>query len=232
MDHTLSILLQNFTLWDVFGLVLLLLGWLGGTFIIERTHAKRPSMHALMGEYRMEWMRQMITRQPRIFDMATLTMMRQGTAFFASGCMIAVGGCVALLGSSDQLSILASDISPELVSPRSVWEIKILLMMVLLASGFLKFVWAMRLFGYCAIVVAATPNDPEDPQALPRATKAGHLANTAAKSFNRGLRAVYFCIAALTWLIGSSAFILATIITIWILYRREYASQSREIIEG
>lgn len=232
MDHTLSILLQNFTLWDAAGLILLLLGWLGGTAMIERTHAKRPSMHALMSDYRMQWMQQMITRQPRIFDMTTLTMMRQGTAFFASGCMIAIGGCVALLGSSDQLSVLASDLSPELVAPRSVWELKILLMMLLLASGFLKFVWAMRLFGYCAIVVAATPNEPEDAQAGPMATKAGHLANTAAKSFNRGLRAIYFCIAALTWLIGAGAFILATLITIWILYRREYASQSRVIIEG
>jgi len=232
MDQTLSNLLQNFSYWDGAGIILLLLGWWGGTAMIERTHAKRPSMHALMSAYRLEWMRQMLTRQPRIFDMATLTLMRQGTAFFASGCMIAIGGCVALLGSSEQLTVLAGDISAELISPRIVWEIKILVLMLLLANGFLKFVWAMRLFGYCAIVMAAAPNDPEDAQALPMAAKAGQLANTAAKSFNRGLRSVYFSIATLTWLIGSGAFIAATLITIWVLYRREYASQSRGIIDG
>ena len=136
MDQTLSNLLQNFSYWDGAGIILLLLGWWGGTAMIERTHAKRPSMHALMSAYRLEWMRQMLTRQPRIFDMATLTLMRQGTAFFASGCMIAIGGCVALLGSSEQLTVLAGDISAELISPRIVWEIKILVLMLLLANGF------------------------------------------------------------------------------------------------
>ena len=232
MAETLINLLQNFTPLDSAALILLLLGWLGGTFFIERPSAKRPSMHALMSDYRMEWMQQMITRQPRIFDMATLSVMRQGTAFFGSGCMIAIGGCVALLGQAEQLTMLAGDINPEFVAPRIVWEVKILLLMLLLANGFLKFVWAMRLFGYCAIVMAAVPNEPENPEAAPMAAKAGHLANTAAKSFNRGLRSVYFTIAALTWLIGSWAFIAATLITIWVLYRREYASQSREIIEG
>jgi len=232
MDRTLINLLENFTLFDAIALALLLIGWLGGTVIIENSTAKRPSMHALMSEYRLKWMQQMITRQPRIFDVATLTMMRQGTAFFASGCMIAIGGCVALLGQAEQLTMLAGDISPEFSVPRIVWELKILLLMLLLANGFLKFVWAMRLFGYCAIVMAAVPNEPDDPEATPMATKAGNLANTAAKSFNRGLRSVYFCIAALTWLIGSWAFIATTLVTIWVLYRREYASQSRGIIEG
>ena len=232
MAETLINLLLNFTPLDAVALLLLLLGWLGGTFIVERPSANRPSIHALMSDYRMAWMQQMITRQPRLFDMATLTVMRQGTAFFGSGCMIAIGGCVALLGQAEQLTMLAGDINPEFTAPRIVWEIKILFLMVLLANGFLKFVWAMRLFGYCAIVMAAVPNDAENPDAIPMAEKAGHLANTAAKSFNRGLRSVYFTIAALTWLIGSWAFIAATLITIWVLYRREYASQSRGIIEG
>lgn len=232
MDKTLINLLQNFTLIDAIALALLLVGWLGGTYIIENASAKRPSMHLLMSDYRMKWMQQMITRQPRIFDMTTLTMMRHGTAFFASGCMIAIGGCVALLGQAEQLTMLAGDISPEFTVPRIVWELKILLLMVLLANGFLKFVWSMRLFGYCAIVMAAVPNEPENPETAPMAAKAGHLANTAAKSFNRGLRSVYFTIATLTWLIGSWAFIGATLITIWVLFRREYASQSRGIIEG
>ncbi len=232
MIDTLKNLLQHFTPLDLAALGVLLIGWLGGTFLIERDNAKRPSMHMLMSDYRLKWMQQMITRQPRIFDMTTLAIMRQGTAFFTSGCMIAIGGCVALLGQAEQLTMLAGDISPEFAVPRIVWELKILLLMVLLANGFLKFVWSMRLFGYCAIVMAAVPNDAGDPEAEPMAHKAGNLANTAAKSFNRGLRSVYFCIAALTWLIGSWAFIAATLATIWVLYRREYASQSRGIIEG
>ena len=44
--------------------------------------------------------------------------------------------------------------------------------MALLANGFLKFVWAVRLFGYCAIVMASTPNDPKNKTTYATAAKA------------------------------------------------------------
>ncbi len=52
-----------------------------------------------MKEYRRDWMRQFVTRQPRIFDATMIDSLRQGTAFFASACMIAIGGGVALIGN-------------------------------------------------------------------------------------------------------------------------------------
>lgn len=220
-------LLQNFDLPDAVALILMLVAWLGSTYFIEKPNGARKSTHVLMTDYRFKWMQQMITRQPRMFDVNMLAIMRQGTAFFASSCMIAIGGGIALFGSTEQLTILAGDISPELSAPRFVWELKILLLMVLLANGFLKFVWAMRLFGYCAIVMAAVPNDPEDPETEPLARKAAQLANYGSTSFNRGLRSVYFSIASLTWLIGSGAFIVAILVTLWVLFRREFASRSR-----
>ena len=173
----------------------------------------------------------MLTRQPRVFDSNLLGIMRQGTTFFASSCMIAIGGCIALLSNAEQLTFLARDISPNIATPRVVWEIKILVVMVLLANGFLKFVWAIRVFGYCGIVMASVPNDPDDPEAKPMAAKAADLANNAASSFNGGLRSIYFTIAALTWLIGSGALIAATLITIWILYRREFVSRTHQTLK-
>lgn len=44
-----------------------------------------------MNAYRREWMRHFVTRSPRIFDGNILTTLREGTAFFASACLIAVG---------------------------------------------------------------------------------------------------------------------------------------------
>ena len=102
-----------------------------------------------------------------------------------------------------------------------------LVVLLLLANAFLKFVWSVRLFGYCAIVMASTPNDPTDDAAYPTAEKSAEIANHAARSFNRGMRSVYFTIAALTWLIGAIPLILATLVTLTLIYRREFNSRTR-----
>ena len=83
-----------------------------------------------------------------------------------------------------------------------------------------------------AVVMAAVPNDPTDAYALPRAQKAGEINITAAKSFNRGLRSVYFALAACGWLLGPYALIGATALTALVLWRREFASRSRAVLMG
>lgn len=223
-------LLTHFSGLDALSVAALMLAWLGSTLLIERKGAKTPSTHMLMETYRERWMVQMVTRTPRIFDSAVLGIMRQGATFFASSCMIAIGGCVALLGGADQLTMFASDLANTTVAPKVVWEVKILLLMALLANGFLKFVWSVRLFGYCAIVMASTPNDATDDTAYPTAAKAAEIANHAARSFNRGMRSVYFTIAALTWLIGALPLLLATLVTLILIYRREFSSRTRHAL--
>ena len=220
----------HFVLFDALSVVGLILAWLGSTVVIERTDVAKPSTHILMETYRERWMVQMVTRNPRIFDSSVLCMMRQGATFFASSCMIAIGGCVALVGGADQITVFASTLANTTVAPKIVWEIKILLLMALLANGFLKFVWAVRLFGYCAIVMASTPNDPKNKTTYATAAKAAEIANHAARSFNRGMRSVYYTIAALTWLIGPLPLMLATITTLILIYRREFSSHTRHVL--
>lgn len=222
--------LTYFTLIDALAVGALIFAWLGSTALIERKGAAKPSTHMLMEAYRERWMVQMVTRTPRIFDSSVLAIMRQGATFFASSCMIAIGGCVALMGGADQLTMFASDLANTPVAPKVVWEVKILLLMALLANGFLKFVWSVRLFGYCAIVMASTPNDAKDETAYPTAAKAAEIANHAARSFNRGMRSVYFTIAALTWLIGAWPLLLATVVTLTLIYRREFNSRTRQAL--
>ena len=93
-----------------------------------------------------------------------------------------------------------------------------------LANGFLKFAWGNRLFGYCGVLMAAVPNDPDDPKAYSRAMQAGEINIAAARNFNRGLRSVYFALAAAAWLAGPAALTLAAMVTVTVIWRREFAS--------
>ena len=214
---------------DIAGLALLFAGWIAIGWRIESKTTTRPSVSVLMAEYRREWMRMMVTRQTRTFAAQVLSTLRQGASFFASATMIAIGGGLALIGNAERLQGLASDLTMSR-DPIFVWEVKLLVTLIFLANAFLKFVWSHRLFGDCAVLIAAVPNDPEDAAATPRAAKAAEVNITAARSFNRGLRSVYFALGSAAWFLGTMPLIVATLITLFVLWRREFASQSRAIL--
>jgi uncharacterized membrane protein len=214
---------------DLAGLALLFSGWIVIGWRIEAKGRWRPSVSILMAEYRREWMRMMVTRQTRMFDAQVLSTLRQGASFFASATMIAIGGGLALIGNAERLQGIASDLTMSL-DPIFVWEVKLLVTLIFLANAFLKFVWAHRLFGYCAVLIASVPNEADDPHALPRAAKAADVNIAAARSFNRGLRSVYFALGSAAWFLGTWPLIVATVITLAVLWRREFASQSRAVL--
>lgn len=202
----------------------LVLGWR-----IENPAGSRPSVSVLMADYRREWMRQMITRQPRIFDAQTIGTLRQGSSFLASTCVIAIGGTLALIGNAERLASVAENLIMA-EQPVFVWEIKLLLVVFFLANAFLKFIWSNRLFGYCSVLMAAVPNEPTDPEAPKMARKAAEINVSAARSFNRGLRSVYFGLASVAWLGGAPLLIAGAILTLFVIWRREFASHSRGIL--
>jgi uncharacterized membrane protein len=104
------------------------------------------------------------------------------------------------------------------------------LVVAFLANALLKFIWAHRLFGYCSILMAAVPNDPNHPEAAHRATQAADINITGAKSFNRGLRSIYFALGALGWLLGPWGLVAGALVISAILIRRDFGSTSREVM--
>lgn len=218
-----------FSVYDFASLAILIVGWLIVGWLIEHSSSNLPSTSRLMADYRRAWMREMITREPRIFDAQIVSSLRQGTAFFASTSVLALGGVLALLGNAETLTIVAGDLVQS-DAPIFVWEVKLLLMILFLANAFLKFVWANRLFGYASVVMATVPNDPNHPDCEARAGQSAEINILAAQSFNRGLRSVYFALAATAWLGGPFLLMLATIVTLFVIGRREFRSRARQVL--
>lgn len=210
---------------DAAALATLVLAWLVSGWLTENPPTSRPSVSLLMEDYRREWMRTFVTRQPRIFDATLIDSLRQSTAFFASASMIAIGGGIALIGNAGTVERLTAGL-PIGTGSQEV-ALHMLPVIALLGNALLKFVWAHRLFGYCSILMAAVPNDPADPLAFHRAAQAAAINITAAKSFNRGLRSIYFALAALGWLLGPWGLMTGAILASAVLMRREFASASR-----
>lgn len=221
--------MPNLPFLDILAVSLTVIVWLGIGYAIENPPRQRLSVSYLMQDYRRQWMRQMITRVPRVFDGTIIDSLRQGTAFFASASMIAVGGGLAIVGNPAVVMGIANDLP--LSSDVANLRLRALFVVLFLANALLKFVWANRLFGYCAVMMGAVPNDPADPMAAVRAAQAADLNIHAAKSFNRGLRSIYFALGALGWLLGPYALMVTTVLASGVLIRRDFASVSREIIQ-
>ncbi|MBK5933529.1 putative membrane protein [Rhodovulum imhoffii] len=215
---------------DATAVAIWVLTWLVSGFAIERGLGPRcPSASVLMKDYRRDWMHAMAGRDSRMFDSGILSTLRQGTTFFASASMILIGSGLALIGNTERLLGVAEDLTLS-TAPAIVWEVKILVVLLFVTNAFLKFVWSHRLFGYCAVLMGAVPNDTADPQTFRRADQAAKINMTAARSFNRGLRALYFALGGLAWLLGAVPLMLATLVTVLVLLRREFASQSRRAL--
>ncbi|WP_422062867.1 DUF599 domain-containing protein [Shimia sp.] len=222
-------LIAQFSRLDAAAVLTTLLAWFATTHLIENPPKNRPSVSRLMAFYRQEWMVHYVERNVRVFDAQIMGNLRQSTAFFASSSMIAIGGLVALIGNTDQIAGVTKDLT-QTAEPEFVLELKLVLILVFIGNAFLKFVWSHRLFGYCAVLMAAVPNDANHPAALSRAQKAGAINITASRSFNRGIRAIYFGLAAAAWLLGPIMLMLGVCVTVIVLGRREFASQSRAVL--
>ena len=93
---------------DYAAMAILLGAWLWIGWKIEHPSPQKPSVALVMDGYRRDWMHEMVTRQPRMFDAQVVAAMRQGSTFFASTTMIAIGGGLALLGNTERLAGVAT----------------------------------------------------------------------------------------------------------------------------
>lgn len=219
------------TLIDAIAIGFLVFTLVGCGWLIEHPPKSRPSVTKIMSQNRREWMRVFVTRDPRIFDAQIVATLRQGTSFFASTSILAIGGVLALISNTEPLSGVAEDIA-RLDVPVVIWQVKLGVVALLLTNAFLKFVWSNRVFGYCAVMMSAVPNDPANPDAQRIADQAAELNIRAAINFNRGLRAIYFALGSLVWLLGAVPLMAATATVAWTVLSREFASIPRDILLG
>jgi uncharacterized membrane protein len=187
-----------------------------------------------MGTYRELWMKQMLARDMRMVDAQIVSALQNGTAFFASTSLIAVGGALTVLRSTPQILEVVGTLPFGVQTTAVLWEAKAMGLAVILVYAFFKFAWAYRLYNYLAILVGATPpatqKDSEEAQA--HAIRLARLCDVAGRHFNRGQRAFFFALAYLGWFISPWLLMATSVIVAIILWRRQFASDSRRALIG
>ncbi|MFC5068214.1 DUF599 domain-containing protein [Flaviflagellibacter deserti] len=218
----------DFTPLDYVALGLFALAWVVYYIYLEFT--QRGGLNAIMHEARVTWMRQMYHRENRILDGQIMGGLQNGTAFFASSSLLAIGGTLSALGTTDTALEVLTHLPLASQTTRATFEIKVLGLALIFAYSFFKLVWSYRLFNYVAILIGATPiaGSVTDAEAEIAIQRAARMNMAAARQFNRGLRAFFFAIAYLGWFAGPLVLMVTTLIVTIVLWRRQFASDSVE----
>lgn len=206
--------------------------WATYAWIVEASAKRSGGLTAIMSEYRRRWMDEMLVRPNRIVDTQINMTLQQGSSFFASTSLLAVGACLGLMNASDRAVEVVQTLSFGHAGNRQLWEIKLAGLMVIFVYAFFKFGWAYRLFNYCAILIGATPEGERrtSDEAKAMADRAARMNTIAAAHFNRGQRAYFFALGYLGWFAGPLVFAISTTAVFAVLYRRQFYSDSRQAV--
>jgi uncharacterized membrane protein len=220
--------LEGFSAADHAALAFFAVAWFGYHVAVEVLPAGRGSLNALMNEHRHAWMERMLVRDNRIVDTTIMASLQNGTAFFASTSLIAVGGVVTLLGSTEKVITLFADLPLGIATTRAVWEMKVMGLAILFVYAFFKFAWSYRVFNYAAILLGAVPVTRGEPDAAARAAarRAASMNVVAGRHFNRGQRAFFFALAYLGWFVGPYVLLATTAAVLFVMWRRQFASDA------
>ena len=219
---------------DIVALGFFVVAWIGYAYMTERSGISRTGLNARMNDYRVTWMRRMLGREQRMVDTQILAALHNGTAFFATTSLFAIGGALTILRSSGEMAAIAADL-PGIESTRRLWEVKAIGITVIFVYAFFKFAWSYRLYNYVAILLGATPPPAEKdtPEAEAHVLRTAGLFTTAGRHFNRGQRAFFFALGYLGWFAGPLVLIATTTVVVVVMWWRQYKSDSlRAVASG
>ena len=220
---------------DFFALFLFITLWVGfGLVTGEKQIVGRRSLTQLMNGHRTAWLRNSLKRDWKMIDTQIISGLQNGTGFFASASIFALGGSFALLHSADQVRSIYANLPVFFQEGQSAFELKAMGLTVIFAYAFFKFGWSYRLFNYCSILFGTLPMTDrvaEDPdlteQQIQRVIRMNILAG---KHFNAGLRAIFLSIGYIGWFVSPLLLMANTVFIIGVLVHRQFFSQAREAL--
>ena len=221
---------------DLLGLAWLLFCWLGYAMLARKRAKHVFCIASVLHQYRKQWMAQMLQRDNRIADASLLNNLERNASFLASTSLFIIAGLFTGLASADKLQAILPELPFAIPADSVNVQFKLIIVLMIHIYAFFTFTWAMRQYGFCAVLLGAAPlsTDPdvhgETGQNYVRYM--AKVIDRAGHTYNYGLRAFYFSLAVLAWLLNIWVFMLAVAFTMAILYGREFHSKTLRAMIG
>ncbi len=211
---------------DLAALAFFVIAWIVYAILLEWTSFGANGLNGRIDRYREVWFRRTLAREMRMVDMQIMLALQSGTAFFASTSLIAIGGALGLLRTTEQIVELLSGLPFGVPTSREQWEAKTIGLAIILVYAFFKFAWSYRLYNYVAIMLGAMPPaaEKDTPEAEAHVVRTSRVFRSAGRHFNRGQRAFFFALAYLGWFVHPVLLIAATAAVLIVMLLRQFAS--------
>ena len=219
---------------DWIALAVFAASWLAYGWLVDFSPWRDKTLTAAMNRQRRLWMEMLARRDLRIIDTSIIAGLQNGTAFYASTSLLAIGAAFAVLTTSDQVMTAVQQLPLPLNTSRSEWEAKAIGLLAIYAYAFFKFGWSYRLFNYTSILIGAVPFAAErESEASQRAVeRAVHMNVLAGHHFSLGQRAFFFSVAFLGWFASAWLFLAITLVVMLALARRQFAFPNLALLDG
>tara|TARA_B110000444_G_scaffold259437_1_gene303163 strand:- start:851 stop:1636 length:786 start_codon:yes stop_codon:yes gene_type:complete len=220
---------------DIFSFFWFISCWLGYSLFARRQAKRRNSLSSVLYRYRKEWVLKLSRSGMSEVDSELLGSMERQVSFMASTSLLILASLVTVLGTASEEFMSMSSLKFVQEVSLEIVQMKLLLMICIFVYGFFTFSWALRQYGFCFVLFGSSfntvkyykDNEEYQAQAVSRDFKAiAKVLDRAGHSYNFGIRAYYFAMAALAWFINDWFFMAACAVVIFVLYRREFMSSS------
>lgn len=243
---------------DLAGLLAWLLLWAGYQWWAGRPAQTRPNLNTAVRPLRRQWMRQAFERENRVTDAALVGNLMQSATFLASTTLLVIGGLLALLGTVEKGTDFVQSLPFAQKTGAVVFELKTLVLVLVFVYALLRFTWSLRLFNLLNIVVGAygapstlqprTADDMADrrpgiaqpavrasstevdPETLIR--QGARLNELAGLHFTQGLRAYYYAVPILLWLVHPWLLVAGSVAITVLTYLMEFRSETVLALSG
>ena len=226
-------ILNAMTPLDYVGLAIFWGCWFGYRYFMEKGKRGRRGLIGVTHEYRLQWALESATRDIPVSCAALTTNLMNSVSFYASTTIYIIAGLFALVGAVDRLVEFAADLPFAGPGSKALLELKLILLIVVFVVAYFKFTWSIRQFNFLCILIGGVPHErymPNEEYWQKTAERMARINSCAGNEFNRGIRAYYYGIAALTWFIHPIAFIASTLFITFIIYQRDYHSKALRIM--
>ena len=230
---------MDFSLLDLLAFVWFIVTWVGYTAFARYAAKRRNSLSSVLYRFRKEWVEKLSRAGMSEVDAELLASLEKQVSFFASTSLLILASLVTVLSTASEVFMNLSALSFVKSVSVQVIQMKLMLMIIIFTYAFFTFTWAIRQYGFCFILFGSSFNTVKyykEVEAYTAVTTARNfdavakVLDRAAHSYNYGLRAYYFALAALGWFINSWVFMLACAINLFVLYRREFKSSTLDAL--
>lgn len=203
--------------------------WIGYTRFARKRAKSHHCLSSILCTLRVEWMKTVAYKELHIADAALIGNVERTVTFFASSTIFVLAGVLTVTASNDAFVRVLHELPFVTQQSHTLVLIKLGVLAMIMVYAFFKFTWAVRKFGFVSILLGMAPSVSK--AAVDEEGKMRYAVNTAkvidqaGHEYNYGLRAYYFALGYLCWFVSPWLFMIAAVVVMAILYRREYRSR-------